>query len=474
MSRSPFQIRGVVEGFYGAFYTFPQRDDLIRFIGRHGYNLYVYGPKNDRQHRMRWWEPYPEDVMHQFGRTVEIAKDSGVDFCYAISFGVPMNYASDADFQVVTSKLRAFYDRGVRVYSVLLDDIPCGFQHEANRKAYERYSQAHVSLCNRLFDWLQSLDPACTLLVCPTEYHGTAPFGDYIQELGEDLHPEIDLFYSGPAICSDRISTSAVESFATAARRAPLIWDNYPVNDLRMRSEMHLGPVRGRDESLYRATKGIVVNTMLQPEASKIPLLTFADYFKDPNGYDPWCSWKAALRQIGGDRSFEPLMRFAENCLDSCLGQAEIPQLQRLTRALLDALERGESPSGSGAVGALEAYLGAMDEACYLLKYRMGNLALRAELLPWIESLEDWVWTAKRALLTLKLLEQGEDYQLSLAAMEETLEATHANSRRTAGQVLGSLAQYVLDRCAGAEPRAHRVEGALTVSHAAGESPWQH
>ena len=54
MIDSPFAIRGVVEGFYGVFYTAPQRDDLIRFVGRHGFNYYLYGPKNDRRHRTRW------------------------------------------------------------------------------------------------------------------------------------------------------------------------------------------------------------------------------------------------------------------------------------------------------------------------------------------------------------------------------------------------------------------------------------
>lgn len=44
-------LLGVVEGFYGVFYTFPERIDMIRFIARHGYRQYIYGPKNDRQHR---------------------------------------------------------------------------------------------------------------------------------------------------------------------------------------------------------------------------------------------------------------------------------------------------------------------------------------------------------------------------------------------------------------------------------------
>jgi hypothetical protein len=34
---SPFAVRGVIEGFYGAYFTFPERRDLIRFLGRHGF-----------------------------------------------------------------------------------------------------------------------------------------------------------------------------------------------------------------------------------------------------------------------------------------------------------------------------------------------------------------------------------------------------------------------------------------------------
>ena len=94
MNASPFQIRGVVEGFYGVYYTFPERNDLLRFLGRHGYNSYIYGPKNDRQHRARWWQPYPDEVMAQFAETVAIAREAGISFCYAIA---PITYENDDD-----------------------------------------------------------------------------------------------------------------------------------------------------------------------------------------------------------------------------------------------------------------------------------------------------------------------------------------------------------------------------------------
>ena len=70
---SPFALRGAMEAFYGSFYTFPQRNDLIRFLGQNGFNFYLYGPKNDRQHRMRWWDPYPDAVLAEFAETIWIA-----------------------------------------------------------------------------------------------------------------------------------------------------------------------------------------------------------------------------------------------------------------------------------------------------------------------------------------------------------------------------------------------------------------
>lgn len=448
MSPSPFQIRAVVEGFYGVFYTFPERNDLIRFIGRHGYNLYIYGPKNDRQHRARWRQPYPDEIMDLFAETIATAQASGVAFCYAISFGDPMIYSSPADFEKITAKFRAFYDRGVRSFSILFDDIDREPAYEADRQRYGTCAAAHVDVCNRLYAWLQALDAGCSLSMCPTLYHGRAPFSDYIHELGAGLYPAIDILYTGGEVCARTIAAADAESFAQAARRAPLIWDNYPVNDLDMRSELHVGPIRGREETLYQAVKGIAVNTMVQAEASKIALLTFADYFADPHGYEPWRSWEAALRALGGKDGYAALRQFAENSLHSCLGPEDAPALERLTGAALAALRRGEQPSTSADVRALGQYIDSLDESCYFLKNRLRNLPLRANLLPWIEALDDWVWMAKRALLALEGMEHGASYDQAVRLMERSLDDIGRHTRRIAGSALRPLAQYVAEQAA--------------------------
>lgn len=447
---SPFVIRGVIEGFYGTYYTFPERNDLIRFLARHDFNFYLYGPKNDRQHRMRWWDPYPPAILDEFACTIELAEQSGIDFCYAISFGVPLNYASKEDFTTVTNKLRAFYDRGCRAFGVLLDDLTDGLVHEVNRRAYPSVAQAHADYCNRIEEWARSLDPGCRIYLCPSEYCGRAPFTEYLHDLGAHLSSGVEVFYSGPEICSPEIRLNDVEAFGAAARRLPVIWDNYPANDLAMRAELHIGALRGRDSLLPLGCRGFVSNLMNQAEASKIALITIAEYLASPVSYDADAAWARALREVGGDDIYDALVSFAENTLASCLSDQEAPRLSLLAFAALASLQAGETISDSEAVAELAGYINTLDESTYRLKNRMRNLHLRRDLLPWIEALDDKFWLGRGALMLLVALEEGKDPAPSLRFLDGLLSETQKSPKRIAGNALLQLAEYARRR-AGAE-----------------------
>ena len=442
MNNSFFPIRGVVEGFYGAFYTAPERNDLLSFMSQYGYNLYVYGPKNDRQHRARWREPYPDFIMKQFAETVEHSKKLGIEFCYSIGSGVSINYASEEDFHHITSKFKAFYDIGVKTFMIMLDDIKAEFQYEEETKMFKSYGEAHVELTNKLYHWLKSLDRNCQLSICPTDYHGKAPFSDYIYEIGKGLQPEIDICYTGPEICSKEITEQDALDFASAINRKPIIWDNYPVNDLAMTSEMHIGPITGRGASLSNVSKGFIVNTMTQAEASKIALISFADYFENPESYNPWTSWQKALITVGGEENYEALKTFAENSLYSCLGFPEAVKLETLTANALHALHYGESASTSQTVNELYQYLDLLDEAGYHLKFRLTNYALRNNLLPWIELMEGWAWAGRRAIAILRALEKREDINSLLNWLNESIGEVERHPKRFAGRILFPLIDY--------------------------------
>lgn len=400
-STRPFAISGVVEGFYGPPYTFPQRDDLIAFLGRHGCTSYLYGPKNDRQHRSRWREPYPATTMAQFGRTIAAAGAAGVRFGYALSPSPSIVFADESDFGLIAAKLGAFYNLGVRDFGLFFDDIEPALHHDADRAAYPSVAAAHAELGNRLFAWLRARDPACTLTLCPTDYHGGPPFSPYLHELGARLDPAIDLLYTGSEVCAATIGAADAAAFGAAVGRPPLIWDNYPVNDLAMQPELHLGPIRGRDPALHTAVRGILVNPMLQAEASKLPLRTWADYLADPRGYDPERSWAAAIVELAGRDSAWALHLLAACALGSCLSGPMAPRMDALTTAVIAGLARDEPAATSPAARELDAYLVELDEACYHLKNRMANLALRAELLPWIDLLETKAELGRRSLAAL-------------------------------------------------------------------------
>ncbi|MDX1991174.1 MAG: protein O-GlcNAcase [bacterium] len=444
MTSTFFEIRGIAEAFYGVFYTAPERDDLIRFMGQHGYNFYLYGPKNDRQHRMRWREPYPAKIMRQFMQTIAVAQEAGVAFCYSLSPGVDMVYASQSEFDIITAKFRAFYDIGVRDFSLLLDDIDNGFQHNEDRQRYKTYAEAHVDLCHRTYDWLMQLDPTVTFSMCPTDYHGSSPFTGYLHQLGAELRPEIDIYYTGIDICSPMITTSDAALFAEVAHRRPVLWDNYPVNDLSRSDTLQIGPVQGRDADLYKATRGILVNPMIQIEASKIPLSTYADYLNNPETYQPEEAWQRALEQVTDSESANAVRLFAENSLSTIFGTPEAPRLHMLTEAAMQTVRREDY--GHDDVKALERYLDELDEATYHLKFRMDNLALRNNLLPWIEKLEYWFWTARFALRVLRALQNGGSYEHPLNMMKEFRQNALNSPRRIGGRYVEPLADYALEK----------------------------
>jgi hypothetical protein len=150
------------------------------------------------------------------------------------------------------------------------------------------------------------------------------------------------------------------------------------------------------------------------------------------------------LRDAAGVEALESLSRFADNALSTCWNGEQAPELTRLASRALAALQGGESATDSNAVKQLSGYLDTLDESCYALKNRMSNLALRNNLLPWIEALEDKLWLGRGALQTAKAIEDGSDFQPSLRVVEGLLADVESNPKHVGGGAIEALAGYVL------------------------------
>lgn len=380
-----FPLRGIIEGFYGQPWKQEERLDMLGFIAERNMNAYFYGPKDDAFHRARWREPYDETSYERLRDVFEAAGALALDFYYCIAPGLSMRYSSEDDYAALLGKLGQIQALGVRRFGLFFDDIPDSLQHPEDAAAFPDLVDAHVRLANRLHRDLASRDPGIRLVVCPTQYWGKGN-EYYISRLGGGLHPTIELFWTGRNICSQELTLMEAATFAQSTYRLPLYWDNYPVNDLEMSDEIHIGPYRQRDPHLYRFSRGVIANGMAYPESSKIAFATIASYLWDPVGYDPEASWKEALEDAAGSRGLAPMLRFADNVRYSCLYQTDSPALAAEIGKLVFDYAYGDRKA---AVARFSAFVASMEEAATALSREEAcPPKLRAELGRWIAKYE--------------------------------------------------------------------------------------
>lgn len=372
-----FSTRGILEGFYGPPWTSEARLEMVDFAARNRLNTIMYGPKDDPYLRTQWRTPHDGPSLARLGEFIERCTNRDIDAMVGVSPGLSMRYASDEDYELLVAKVDSLVSQGAHRVALLLDDIPSDLQHPQDVQRFGSLAEAQIQVANRLRDHLAPVP----LTVCPTQYHGA---GDeaYLCQLGAGLDPRISLFWTGRAICSPEITAGEAAVFTRSANRKPLYWDNYPVNDVAMTNEMHIGPFSRRDPLLHHFSDGIMANAMEYPEASKISLATVADYLWNPEDYDEEASWRSAISQVVGQHDAQAFAAFADNCRQSCLSE---PDPLVLSSAVEQFGFDVRYADPAEAKGRLRDVAKAMQAAVtHLLSSTVTNKALLAEVGPWL------------------------------------------------------------------------------------------
>src|SRR5262245_1438571 len=263
------------------------RRRLFAFGAAHGMNTYLYAPKDDPYHRKLWRRPYPPKQWRQLAGLIRTAQHHEIDFVYGFHPGEGLCFSDDAPIHILLKKARRFYDCGVRTFTVLFDDIPSRLTHARDRRAYSN------SLASAQGTWLAKIiaaQPASwsdtEWWICPSYYSEDKllerVFGrfeaDFLETLAEYLPAQVSCFWTGPRIVPKEITVAHMRRIATRAKRPLILWDNYPVNDLSMAKELHIGPLEGRGPRLPEIAYGYLNNPLLQEELSFLPLATCFDY----------------------------------------------------------------------------------------------------------------------------------------------------------------------------------------------------
>jgi beta-N-acetylglucosaminidase-like protein len=294
-------LRGVVEGYYGRPWTGEARRDVIRFLGAHRLNAFLYAPKNDEFHRTRWREPYPASALADLRTTATAARKARVAFIYGLSPVLDVCYACDGDFDALTTKLAQVAGAGIRRFALLFDDggrltAPEDIARYGGTDA-PALARAQADLVNRVGRALAARHRRLVLMV-PSDYLGT-DCHPYHTALAPALRRGLPVAWTGPGVFSATITAAQAGARAACLPGHPVIlWDNYPANDTVLSNNVHLGPLTGRDGALPGALAGYLLNPMTEAHASLVALGTAARYLQNPRRYMPERAWARTLDEL--------------------------------------------------------------------------------------------------------------------------------------------------------------------------------
>ena len=81
-------LKGYLEGYYGRLLSWNDRSMLLEKLSALGMDFYIYGPKEDPYHRIKWSEPYPVETMNYFKAFHNKALKEGIRPYFSLSPGL--------------------------------------------------------------------------------------------------------------------------------------------------------------------------------------------------------------------------------------------------------------------------------------------------------------------------------------------------------------------------------------------------
>ena len=308
---------GVIEGFFGPPWSWEERRHYAGFLKRTGFSFYIYAPKRCDDLRLRWTRAWPDTDWRNLLKIRRDYADARVAFGVGLSpYALYRNLNSETERDLAT-KLEYLDRLDLDILGIFFDDMPQGGADLAELQAgiMSRVVAASRAKAFVFCPTFYSDDPVLTRL------SGHIPEG-YLATLGERLEPNVHIFWTGPKVCSEKISGAHIEYITQRLGRPPLLWDNYPVNDgARMSQFLHLRGFEGRDGLPGITTSGHAVNPMNQARLSEIPISTLAALYRDPGAYQPQTAFAEAAVRLCGDDVTAALHEDLERFQDIGLGR---------------------------------------------------------------------------------------------------------------------------------------------------------
>ena len=215
-------IRGVVEGFYGRPYTSKERDTIISYLAMLDDPVYMYAPKNDPYHRLKWRQEYACGHFEALAANIRKSRQAGVRFIFGIS---PWQFTDD-DAEFIRKKADKALSAGAFGICLLFDDVPDKADPEL---AFRQIELAEKALA----------DFGCQVYMCPSVYcvelMEMLDGEEYLHFLKDNLPERWNLFWTGDAVISRKLDSTSLVRTEELLGRQPILWDNLLADDYTLR-----------------------------------------------------------------------------------------------------------------------------------------------------------------------------------------------------------------------------------------------
>lgn len=260
---------GIIEGFYGKTWSWQDRHAMLNFLSKYEFQSYIYAPKADEQLRKHWQSHWGGNKFNELLCLSDKAHQLGVRFGLGlspISLMDDWNASTQKNLQQRLQQIKALKPH---ILAILFDDIQGDKSHLA-------------SLQIEISHFIRAELPKTELWVCPT-YYSFDPilpelFGDmpnhYWQELGQGLHPDIQLLWTGDKVISEQYTAKSIEKINQLFQRQVIIWDNSRVNDGRKTSPYLPIQAMPSFASISGVSNGMLINPMNQAHWAMVNILT--------------------------------------------------------------------------------------------------------------------------------------------------------------------------------------------------------
>jgi beta-N-acetylglucosaminidase len=289
---------GIIEGFYGPPWSPVEREAMCALLAASGLNTYLYCAKDDLHHRAIWREPYAAADLQVLRALTTTAHAHGLQVVYGLAPGLDIRYSDPAERDHLRTRMAQVLDAGVDGLALLFDDIPDRLD-ESDLARWGSLAGAQADVANEAFGWLRTQRSDGFRGFCPTPYcermvragHGGV---GYLERLGERLHPDVDVFWTGPEIVSREITVAHVREVAARLRRKPIIWDNLHANDYDSR-RLYCGPYAGRPPALRDEVRGILSNPNTECAVNVVPVRTLGAFLRATDDWDARAAYRSGI-----------------------------------------------------------------------------------------------------------------------------------------------------------------------------------